>query len=53
MEIPERDPAVPGIAQEEVSRKQRETKDDGRYIIFYSFGSVREVSETEDESAAP
>lgn len=38
LDTPERNPAGPDRPPDENFRKERETKDDGRYIIFYSFG---------------
>ena len=49
MDRPENNPAdVRSAGAEDVPRepemvKERETKEDGRYIIFYSFGDDEEV----------
>jgi hypothetical protein len=48
LDRPENNPAdVHAAGAEDVTRepemvKERETKEDGRYIIFYSFGEARE-----------
>lgn len=46
LDSPERDPAGLDRPPEENARKEREAKDDGRYIIFYSFGHEEEGRES-------
>lgn len=42
MDTPERNAAGPDRPPDAKAHKERETKDDGRYIIFYSFGDAEQ-----------
>ena len=37
------------LQDEPAMRKERETKDDGRYIIFYAFEDDERMSDEDDE----
>ena len=48
MDVPERNTADPDRPTGAKAHEEREIKDDGRYIIFYSFGDAGHDRDDED-----